>query len=122
MKEPVPPQHKNPAVPSDVSAAILQSALAKSPDDRFQSMHEFQAALRSHAVSASSPRPVHGIPVVGSTAILNEQPAANSRRSGVAFDQTMATPAPVSLRPGSYAAVASGIRIRPRAFRPSSSP
>ena len=100
MKEPVPPQQKNPAVPNDVSAAILK-ALAKSPDDRFQSMHEFQAALRHHAVSQQS-TPVHGIPVVGSTAILNEQPAANSRRSGVAFDQTMATPAPVSLRPGSY--------------------
>jgi len=99
MKEPVPPQHKNPAVPNDVSAAILK-ALAKSPDDRFQSMHEFQAALRSHVGNYATP--VHGIPAVGSTAILNEQPATHPRRSGVAFDQTMATPAPVSMRPGSY--------------------
>jgi serine/threonine-protein kinase len=100
MKDPVPPQHKNPLVPSDVSAAILR-ALAKSPDARFQSMIEFQAALRSHAGGRSTP--VQGVPSVGSTAILGEQYASQARRSGVAFDQTMATPAPLSLRPGSYA-------------------
>jgi len=98
MKEPVPPQHKNPAVPSDVSAAILR-ALAKSPDDRFQSMLEFQAALRSHAAGRSTP--VQGVPAVGSTAILAEPYQSHSRRSGVAFDQTMATPPPLSMRPGS---------------------
>jgi serine/threonine protein kinase len=98
MKEPVPPEQKNPAVPSDVSAAILR-ALAKSPDHRFQSMLEFQTALRRYATSRSTP--VHGMPAVGTTAILDEQPETHSRRSGVAFDQTMATPAPVSVRPGS---------------------
>jgi hypothetical protein len=98
MKEPVHPQQKNPAVPNDVSAAILR-ALAKSPDDRFQSMHEFQAALRSHATIRSTP--VQGVPAVGTTAILNEQPESRWRRSGAAFDETMATPAPVSLRPAS---------------------
>ena len=98
MKEPVPPQQKNPAVTDDVSAAILR-ALAKSPDDRFQSMHEFQAALRSHTTTHSTP--MQGVPSVGTTAILNEQPESRWRRSGAAFDETMATPAPVSLRPGS---------------------
>jgi serine/threonine protein kinase len=99
MKEPVHPQQLNPAVPHDVSAAILR-ALAKSPDDRFQSMHEFQAALRSHATIRSTP--VQGVPAVGTTAILNAQPDSRWRRSGAAFDETMATPAPVSLRPGSF--------------------
>ena len=98
MKEPVHPREKNPAVPNDVSAAILR-ALAKSPDDRFQSMHEFQAALRSHSVTHGTP--VQGVPAVGSTAILNQQPESRWRRSGAAFDETMATPAPVSVRPGS---------------------
>ena len=100
MKEPVPPQHKNPAIPNEVNAAILK-ALAKSPDARFQSMLEFQAALRGHAANRSTP--VQGVPSVGSTAILGEQYASHARRSGVAFDQTMATPAPLSLRPGSFA-------------------
>jgi serine/threonine-protein kinase len=97
MKEPVPPEQKNPAVPSEVSAAILR-ALAKDPADRFQSMHDFQAALRGYAVAHGTP--VHGLPAVGTTAILNEQPETHSRRSGVAFDHTI-TPAPVSVRPGS---------------------
>jgi serine/threonine protein kinase len=99
MQEPVPPQHKNPLVPNDVSAVILR-ALAKSPDDRFQSMLDFQNALRGHSTARGTP--VHGIPSVGSTAILDAQPPMQSRRSGVAFDETMATPAPLSLRPGSF--------------------
>lgn len=114
MKEPVPPEQKNPAVPGDVSAAILR-ALAKSPNDRFQSMLEFQAALRRHATSHGTP--VHGIPAVGSTAILNEQYETHSQRSGVAFDLTMATPPPVSLRPGSVPA--SHVSARPGSFPPS---
>jgi hypothetical protein len=44
---------------------------------------------------------VQGVPAVGSTAILNQQPESRWRRSGAAFDETMATPAPVSVRPGS---------------------
>jgi serine/threonine protein kinase len=98
MKEPVPPEQKNPAVPYAVSAAILR-ALAKSPADRFQSMHEFQAALRGHAAAHGTP--VHGVQAVGNTAILGDQYETHARRSGVAFDQNMATPAPVSMRPGS---------------------
>jgi hypothetical protein len=62
-------------------------------------MHEFQAALRSHSVTHGTP--VQGVPAVGSTAILNQQPETRWRRSGAAFDETMATPAPISLRPGS---------------------
>jgi serine/threonine protein kinase len=114
MKEPENPQHKNPTVPNEVSAAILR-ALAKSPDDRFQSMLEFQAALRGHTATHSTP--MHGLPSVGTTAILDEQPSAPARRSGVAFDETMATPAPVLLRPGSVPP--SRIPTRPGSVPPS---
>ena len=111
MKEPEPPQNKNPAVPAEVSAAILR-ALAKSPDDRFQSMTEFQHALRGHALGHSTP--IHLTPPVGNTAILIEQPPfgrppsrpparqPSRPNSGYAFDQTMATPAPVSVTPGVF--------------------
>jgi serine/threonine protein kinase len=99
MKEPDPPYLKNPAVPLEVSAAILR-ALAKAPDDRFQSMIEFQAALR--AQSASQPGPFHVTPPVGTTAILADAPPTLRPPSGFAFDQTMATPAPVSVTPGVY--------------------
>jgi len=105
MKEPDPPHLKNPAVPVEVSEAILR-ALAKAPDDRFQSMTELQAALRAH-VSAHT-GPIHITPPVGTTAILDE-PRPQSRPpshppSGFAFDRTMATPAPVSVTPPAYRA------------------
>jgi hypothetical protein len=60
-------------------------------------------------------RPQHaraGLPSVGTTAILNEQPETHSRRSGVAFDQTI-TPAPVSVRPGSVPPSRRGSRTFP---------
>jgi serine/threonine-protein kinase len=99
MKEPDPPHHKNPAVPPEVSAAILH-ALAKSPSDRFQSMSEFQAALRAYSYSAAHTGPIHITPPVGTTAILPE-PRPITQRPGFAFDRTI-TPAPVSFTPGVY--------------------
>jgi serine/threonine-protein kinase len=99
MKEPEPPYLKNPAVPLEVSAAILR-ALAKAPDDRFQSMTELQVALRTR--TASQPGPMHVTPAVGTTAILGDAQRTPRPHSGFAFDQTMATPAPVSLTPGVY--------------------
>ena len=100
MKEPESPQLKNPAVPDAVSAAIL-CALAKKPDDRFDSMGEFQAALRGYTPSHATP--VRGMPSVGSTSILEDFPAPPAQRSHIsAFDRTMATPAPVSVSPGTF--------------------
>jgi len=111
MKEPDPLQNANPAVPAEVSAAVLR-ALAKKPEDRFQSMAEFQSALRGHTGAHSGP--IHLTPAVGSTAILVEQrppswppgrpPSRPPGRppSGFAFDQTMATPAPVTVTPGVF--------------------
>jgi serine/threonine protein kinase len=102
MKEADPPHLRNPAVPPELSATILR-ALAKAPEARFQSMTELQATLRgSHGHTG----PIHLTPPVGTTAILGEPPPAPSyaqhRRSDPAFDQTMATPAPVSITPGVY--------------------
>ncbi|HEY5283581.1 MAG TPA: serine/threonine-protein kinase, partial [Polyangia bacterium] len=73
MKEPEPPQNKNPAVPDAVSEAILR-ALAKNPDDRFQSMIDFQTALRGIGLPRATP--VHGVPSVGTTSILDGPAAA----------------------------------------------
>jgi len=99
MREPEPIQQRNPLVPDSVSAAILCS-LAKNPDHRFATMIDFQAALRGHGVPYGTP--IHGTPVVAHTAVLPQQPyAAASRQSGLAFDVTMDTPPPVSMRPGS---------------------
>jgi serine/threonine protein kinase len=102
MKEAGPPHLRNPAVPPEVSAAILR-AMAKAPEARFQSMSDFQTALRGYSARTG---PIHITPPVGNTAILGDQPSAPSyvphRQSGLGFDQTMATPAPVSLTPGVY--------------------
>ena len=43
---PVPPSDLNPSIPLDISAVILK-AMAKQPEDRFQSTQEMQAALRT---------------------------------------------------------------------------
>jgi serine/threonine protein kinase len=102
MKEPEPPQNKNPAVPDAVSEAILR-ALAKNPDDRFQSMIDFQTALRGIGLPRATP--MHGVPSVGTTSILDGPAAAQatySRRPISAFDRTMATPAPVPVSPGTF--------------------
>jgi serine/threonine protein kinase len=87
MKAPENPQLKNPAIPDNVSAAILR-ALAKNPEDRFQSMLEFQAALRAHAPSRATP--IHGISA-----------GYDVDLGGLGWQTLAATPAPVTLRPGS---------------------
>jgi serine/threonine protein kinase len=98
MREPEAPQIRNPLIPDSVAAAML-CALAKNPENRFQSMVEFQAALRSQVLGHGTP--MHGVPSVGTTAILDEQPPRARSASQLEYDRTMATPPPVALRPGS---------------------
>jgi serine/threonine protein kinase len=120
MKEAEPPHLRNATVPPELSAAILR-ALAKSPEDRFQSMSEFQATLRS-SVAAAHTGPILIAPQVGTTAILDEPrrpspsrppssspyrppsypPSRPPSNPHFAYDQTMATPAPVSITPGVF--------------------
>jgi serine/threonine protein kinase len=98
MREPEPPQRRNPAIPDAVSAAIL-CALAKDPNQRFATMVDFQTALRGHGVAHGTP--VHGVPAVGTTAILDQPQSRTARQpSGLGFDLTMATPPPVLVSPG----------------------
>jgi serine/threonine protein kinase len=47
---PVPPSDLNPSIPVAISAIILK-AMAKEPEDRFQSAQEMQAALRTGEVA-----------------------------------------------------------------------
>jgi serine/threonine protein kinase len=114
MREPEPPQSKNPSIPDGVAAAIL-CALAKEPKDRFQSMVDFQAALRAHG-SGFSPQAFAGSAAVR-TAILNEA-AGTAERAAMPFDRTMATPAPVYLgspsRPPSGYSTATPAPVYPR--------
>jgi serine/threonine protein kinase len=107
MKEPENPQLKNPAIPDNVSAAILR-ALAKNPADRFQSMLEFQAALRAHATSRATP--VQGIPA-----------GYDVDLGGLAWQSpTMAaTPPPLTLRPGSVPPRPGSVPPRPGSKPPS---
>ncbi|HEY4184222.1 MAG TPA: serine/threonine-protein kinase [Polyangia bacterium] len=59
-REPEPPRARNASIPGGMEAIILK-ALAKSAQDRFASMNELEAALRTvplGAVSERAPRPV----------------------------------------------------------------
>jgi hypothetical protein len=94
MRPPDPPQAKNPAIPDGVAAAML-CALSKEPADRFQSMGEFQAALRS-LTTAPHAMPFAMQPSAVRTAVLEGQEVA-AQRPVMPFDRTMATPPPVAL-------------------------
>ncbi len=103
MKEPENPQLKNPAIPDNVSAAILR-ALAKNPADRFQSMLEFQGALRTHGMSRATP--VHGV-------------SAGYDVDLGALGWQATTPPPVTLRPGSVPPRPGSVPPRPGSTPPS---
>jgi serine/threonine protein kinase len=109
MKEPDPPHYKNPAIPDELSAAIL-CALAKAPEQRFQSMADFASALRGQMTVPFHAS--HITPPVGSTAILTEQSPGGRQRSGFAFDRTI-TPAPISLTPGVVSAYRRAPTVEP---------
>lgn len=95
MRPPEHPQSKNPSIPDAVASAML-CALAKSPADRFQTMSEFQAALRLPAGSHATPMFGNQPSAVRTTALLDDQQVLAAQR-GMPFDVTMATPPPVPL-------------------------
>jgi len=92
MREPEPPQSKNPAIPDAVAAAIL-CALAKDPNNRFQNMLEFQAALRGQMASHATP-PAIVAPSTVRTALLSDEQSVAAQRAVMPFDVTI-TPPPV---------------------------
>src|SRR4029079_2858230 len=71
---PVPPRAHDPAIPEAIEAVILR-ALAKDPDDRFQSMAELQGALRS--------TPIGTVAVLGSGGLFTPVAPRPARRRGV---------------------------------------
>ena len=80
LTDPVAPVEVNPSVTRPLSAAILR-AIAKRPEDRFQTAAEFAAALRGQAAEA------------GSGPILTGAPAAQPAWPGGALAGTAAGPA-----------------------------
>jgi serine/threonine protein kinase len=92
MREPEPPQRKNPAIPDALAAAIV-CALAKDPRQRFQSMAELQAALRGNLSQAGYKAPTFA-PSPAKTAMLEADVAA---QAGAPFDVAIETPPPATL-------------------------
>ncbi len=92
----MPPTRHNSALPA-VLDAIVARALAKSPDDRFESAAAFAAALRTVPLPASVPPPTSAV-----TADVADDPDATVIRSPVpirspapsAANSTAASPAP----------------------------
>jgi serine/threonine protein kinase len=101
MREPEHPQLRNPSIPDHVAASIL-CALAKNPDQRFQSMADFQSAIRGQASFHGMAVP--GLPRTERTAVMESQPDSPQQGTDLGFDVTLATPPPLSVKqskPGS---------------------
>src|SRR5579863_4664953 len=71
-EEPVPPRTIDPTIHPGISAAVLR-ALAKEPEDRYQSCHEFLEDLRNYRNLANEANPRAAVP---SLANRNAQPNA----------------------------------------------
>jgi serine/threonine protein kinase len=70
----VPPAVRDPKIPQEISVIVLKM-LAKSPEDRFQTMAEVLAALRSY----QPPQPRTALPVAESVAAPTPQGEPESR-------------------------------------------
>jgi len=104
MREPDPPRRRNPAVTSELAATMLR-ALAKDPAHRFQSMTEFQSALRPHTGLHLTPSPV-------ATAIL-DGPETHSARH-VSHDHTPAAAAGESAEAEEFSSDPASVLLEPR--------
>jgi eukaryotic-like serine/threonine-protein kinase len=91
-EQPVPPRTIDPTIHPGISAAVLR-ALAKEPEDRYQSCHEFLEDLRNYRSVAAEGNPRA---TVASLANRNAQPnatvAMNLGLRGVAAENPQMTP------------------------------
>ncbi len=109
---PKPPLEWNPAVPPALNEIVLR-ALAKRPEDRFQTAEEFRSALRSSGEPQTAAIPQPGIPVAAGTAQplpqsaqFSTQPPGYATQPPYTAPQpppftpvAMATPPPTAARP-----------------------
>jgi serine/threonine protein kinase len=91
-EEPVPPRTIDPTIHPGISAAVLR-ALAKEPEDRYQSCHEFLEDLRNYRNIANEGNPR---PTIPSLANRNAQPnatvAMNPGLRGITSENPQMTP------------------------------
>src|SRR5580692_7337346 len=91
-EDPVPPRQINPTIHPGISAAVMR-ALAKEPEDRYQSCHEFLEDLRNYRNVAAEGNPRATIP---SLANRNAQPnatvAMNPGLRGITSENPQMTP------------------------------
>jgi serine/threonine protein kinase len=91
-EEPVPPRTIDPTIHPGISAAVMR-ALAKEPEDRYQSCHEFLEDLRNYRNVAADAIPRATVP---SLANRNAQPnatvAMNPGLRGLAAENPQMTP------------------------------
>ena len=91
-EQPVPPRTIDPTIHPGISAAVLR-ALAKEPEDRYQSCHEFLEDLRNYRNVAAEGNPRATVP---SLANRNAQPnatvAMNPGLRGMAAENPQMTP------------------------------
>src|SRR5580704_12511687 len=91
-EEPVPPRTIDPTIHPGISAAVMR-ALAKEPEDRYQSCHEFLENLRNYRNSAAEANPRATVP---SLANRNAQPnatvAMNPGLRGLTAENPQMTP------------------------------
>jgi serine/threonine-protein kinase len=87
MQPPPHPKTKNASIPDTVAAAILR-ALAKAPDERFQSMTELQMALRGRGPSAHMSASTSAVVSLGQPANVEPSAAATTVLTGSTTFQT----------------------------------
>ncbi|HEY4906098.1 MAG TPA: protein kinase [Candidatus Acidoferrum sp.] len=91
-EQPVPPRTIDPTIHPGISAAVLR-ALAKEPEDRYQSCHEFLEDLRNYRNVAAEGNPRATVPSLANrSAQPNATVAMNPGLRGMAAENPQMTP------------------------------